>query len=234
MSQTYRQSSHVSSDLIERDPYNLLYARASRHRLPSWMLHDAVLKTGGLLNPILGGPPVKPFQPAGLWQDIFMGRFTYQPSPGSARYRRMVYSFWRRSSAPAFLFDQAQRRVCEVRTRRTNTPLQALTLLNDEAILEAAHALSGRFLLGGIKEEVSLRLMGREILSRDFHDKEWTVVLSKWNAAKKHYSENPDEARSFLTVGQQSPISSLDEVEHASMMWVANMVFNLDEAITHE
>jgi hypothetical protein len=162
-SQTYRQSSHVSPDLIERDPYNRLWARASRHRLPSWMLHDAVLKTSGILNPVLGGPPVKPFQPPGIWQDIFMGRFTYEPSPGSARYRRMLYSFWRRSSAPAFLFDQAQRRVCEVRARRTNTPLQALTLLNDEAILEAAHALSGRFLMEGKKEEETLRLIGQEI-----------------------------------------------------------------------
>ena len=163
-----------------------------------------------------------------------MGRFTYQPSPGSARYRRMLYSFWRRSSAPAFLFDQAQRRVCEVRMRRTNTPLQALTLLNDEAILEAAHALSGRFLLAGNSEEETLRLIGREILARDLHGEEWTIILSKWNDAKKHYTSNPDEALSLLRVGQQTPISVLDPVEHASMMWVANMVFNLDEAITHE
>ena len=221
-------------DLFERDPYNRLWARASRHRLPSWMLHDAVLKTSGLLNPILGGPSVRPFQPVGIWQDIFMGRFTYRPSPGSARYRRMLYSFWRRTSAPAFLFDQAQRRVCEVRTRLTNTPLQALTLLNDEAILEAAHALSGRFLLDGKNEEEGLRLIGQEILCRDPHDQEWAVILSKWKEARKHYSGNPDEARSLLTIGQQIPISSLDAVEHASMMWVANMIFNLDEAITHE
>ncbi len=233
-SQTYQQSSHVVPDLFERDPYNRLWARASRHRLPSWMLHDAVLKTSGLLNPILGGPSVRPFQPVGIWQDIFMGRFTYRPSPGSARYRRMLYSFWRRTSAPAFLFDQAQRRVCEVRTRLTNTPLQALTLLNDEAILEAAHALSGRFLLEGKNEEEGLRLIGQEILCRDLHDQEWAVILAKWKEARKHYSGNPDEARSLLTIGQQIPISSLDAVEHASMMWVANMIFNLDEAITHE
>lgn len=233
-SRTYRQSSHVQSSLMELDPYNRLLARASRHRLPSWMLHDSALKTGSLLNPVLGGPSVKPFQPGGIWQDMFMGRFTYEPSPGSARYRRMLYSFWRRSSAPAFLFDQAQRRVCEVRMRRTNTPLQALTLLNDEAILEAAHALSGRFLMSGNEGEAALRLMGRDVLSRDFNDEEWGVVLAKWNDANAYYSKNPKEAQSLLQVGQQAPSPILDATKHASLMWVANMIFNLDEAITHE
>ena len=86
----------------------------------------------------------------------------------------------------------------------------------------------------GKNEEEGLRLIAQEILCRDPHDQEWAVILSKWKEARKHYSVNLDEARSLLTIGQQIPISSLDAVEHASMMWVANMIFNLDEAITHE
>ena len=163
-----------------------------------------------------------------------MGRFTYLPSPGSARYRRMLYSFWRRSSAPAFLFDQAQRRVCEVRTRRTNTPLQALTLLNDEAVLESSHALSSRLLLSVGDEKECLRRIGKEILNRDFTEQEWNVIQSKWKDARDYYSGNPEEARALLCVGQQNPIATLEAQQHASLMWMANLVFNLDEAITHE
>lgn len=141
-SATYRQSSTARPADWERDPENQLLARGARYRLPSWMIRDAVLKASGLLNPTLGGPPVYPYQPTGVWADITMGRFHYQPSVGPARYRRTVYAFWRRSAAPAFLFDSAKRRVCQVSTPQTNTPLQALTLLNDLTLLEAARALA--------------------------------------------------------------------------------------------
>ena len=97
------------------------------YRLPSWMIRDSLLRASGLLNPAVGGPPVFPNQPPGIWKDQFMGRFTYKPSIGPAQYRRTLYAFRRRSSAPTFLFDAAMRRTCEVTPRRTNTPLHALT-----------------------------------------------------------------------------------------------------------
>ncbi|MFK7778211.1 MAG: PSD1 and planctomycete cytochrome C domain-containing protein, partial [Gimesia sp.] len=137
-SQTYQQRSNISPELLVRDPENRLLARGARFRLPSWMIHDAALKASGLLNTATGGPTVMPYQPQGVWAEMFMGRYRYEPSQGAAQYRRSLYAFWRRSSAPTFLFDSAQRRVCEVRSRRTNTPLQALTLLNDVTILEAS------------------------------------------------------------------------------------------------
>jgi hypothetical protein len=233
-SRAYQQSSHVDQEWLDKDPYNKLLGRSPRHRLPSWMLHDAVLKTGGLLNPIQGGPPVKPYQPSGIWQDIFMGRFTYVPSPGTARYRRMVYAFWRRSSAPAFLFDQAQRRVCEVGVRRTNTPLHALTLLNDETVLEASQSLAADCLRTSPTPQEALRTMGHRILSRSFSWAEWDIIQKKWQDTHAHYRSNPEEARALLTIGQQTPHPSLDVVQHASLMWMANMIFNLDEAMTHE
>lgn len=233
-SRTYRQSSHVDPDWLDKDPYNKLLGRSSRHRLPSWMLHDAVLKTSGLLNPIQGGPPVKPFQPSGVWQDIFMGRFTYIPSPGTARYRRMLYAFWRRSSAPAFLFDQAQRRVCEVGIRRTNTPLHALTLLNDETILESSQSLAADSLSTSETPIKALQSLAPRILSRSFSPQEWDIIHSKWQDTLTHYQSHPEEAKALLTIGQQGPRPSLDPIEHASLMWMANMIFNLDEAMTHE
>jgi hypothetical protein len=141
-SETYRQSSDVTPELLSRDPGNRFLARAPRFRLPAWMIRDSALQAAGLLNRSLGGPPVHPWQPDGVWREIFMGRFTYRPSVGPAQYRRTLYAFWRRSSAPTFLFDSAQRRVCEVGIRRTNTPLHALTLLNDATMLEAARVLA--------------------------------------------------------------------------------------------
>ena len=119
-SETYQQSSDLKD---QTDPSNLLLSRGPRFRLPAWMIRDAALASSGLLNPALGGPPVRPHQPEGVWEEIFMGRFTYQPSQGAAQHRRTLYAFWRRSIAPTFLFDSAQRRVCEVAMTRTNTPL---------------------------------------------------------------------------------------------------------------
>src|SRR4029453_1267319 len=102
----------------------------------------------------IGGPPVRPYQPDGVWEEMFMGRFHYDPSEGAAQYRRTLYAFWRRAIAPTFLFDSAQRRVCEVTAGRTNTPLQALTLLNDATQREAAQILAAEA-LGGASEGAS-------------------------------------------------------------------------------
>lgn len=232
-SDTYRQQSKVTPAMMDADPTNRWWARASRHRLPSWMIHDAVLCTSGLLHPALGGPPVRPFQPAGIWQDMFMGKFTYEPSPGSARYRRMIYAFWRRSSSPAFLFDQAQRRVCEVRQRRTNTPLQALTLLNDQTLLEASQYLAAEALRRHSPEQ-ALAWVCRRILGRSLDSAEEAILTKQWAQMYEQYQQHTDQAIAYITVGEQVSDPSLDPALHASVMWVANMIYNLDEAMTHE
>src|SRR6185295_2441124 len=123
-SATYRQASAASPALLERDPENRLLARGPRGRLPSFMLRDQALALSGLLVEKVGGPPVKPYQPEGVWEDFSYGKITYQQDHGEALYRRSVYTFWRRSVAPTTLFDIATRRVCQVRVARTNTPLQ--------------------------------------------------------------------------------------------------------------
>lgn len=230
MSSTYRQSSRVDVALLARDPENRLLARGARFRLPAWMLRDVALRAAGLLQPDLGGPPVKPYQPAGVWEENFMGRFTYEPSEGPAQYRRTLYAFWRRSIAPTFLFDSAQRRACEVRTPRTNTPLQALTLLNDENYLEASRALAT---LAMAKPD-PIQEMFLRVLSRPASESEITVLTRERDRALNHYRQHRKEAEIFLARGQFSLDPSLSAPEIAASAIVASMLFNLDEAITHE
>ncbi|MFM7166675.1 MAG: PSD1 and planctomycete cytochrome C domain-containing protein [Planctomycetaceae bacterium] len=234
-SAAYRRSSAVSAEALELDPENRLYARGSRFRLPSWMLRDAALQAAGLLNPALGGPPVRPWQPAGVWEENFMGRFTWVPSEGAARYRRTLYAFWRRSIAPTFLFDSAQRRSCEVRSIRTNTPLQALTLLNDENYLEAARALAYRAVVHPEPfQELSLRVLSRRLAAAELR-----VLQREYERALSYYGEHPESVRQFLGTAvvdhaEGAVVSSESGAATAAYAVVASLLLNLDEAVTHE
>ncbi len=233
-SETYRQRSAISPALLARDPDNRLLARGPRFRLPSWMLRDAALADSGLLNPALGGPPVRPYQPEGVWEELFMGRLHYVPSEGPAQYRRTLYAFWRRSIAPTFLFDTAQRRTCEVRTSRTNTPLQALTLLNDVGFLEAARELGARAMRGSPDRRRRLLDLGRRVLGRTLDADELAVITRQLEQARTYYRTHVSDARAFLKVGQSEAPAALDPSELAAHTVVASLLLNLDEAITHE
>ena len=213
-SAAYKRDSRATPEMLAKDPENRTLARGPRFRLASWMLRDAALGYAGLLNPALGGPPVRPYQPEGVWEELFMGRFKYEPSEGAAQYRRTLYAFWRRTIAPTFLFDSAQRRSCEVRTSRTNTPLQALTLLNDQTYLEASRVL-GAFAPAEVFERV---------LSRKPDASEAAVLEREYGKALGYYASKPEDAR---RLAGGSP-------ELAARMVVASLILNLDEAITHE
>jgi hypothetical protein len=233
MSRTYRQDSSVTPALLAKDPENKLLARGARFRLPSWMIRDSALRTAGLFNPALGGPPVRPYQPDGVWEELFMGRFKYEPSEGAAQYRRTLYAFWRRSIAPTFLFDSAQRRSCEVRTGRTNTPLQALTLQNDLTYLEASQAIA-EDVLREKGDAGRLQRLLRKVLSREGDDREAALLGKPLMEAREYYRAHPAEAAKFLKVGQRKPAPDADLPELAAWTLVASLALNLDEAITHE
>ena len=159
-----------------------------------------------------------------------MGRYTYEPSQGAAQYRRTLYAFWRRSIAPTFLFDSAQRRVCEVGMSRTNTPLQALTLLNDQTIREAARALADRALSEPTADADRVKSLYQKVLSRPPTEREQTVLLRELQRAQAFYHQAPKEATSYLQQDKptgQSPAK-------AAYALVATLILNLDEAITHE
>ncbi|MEM7235793.1 MAG: DUF1553 domain-containing protein, partial [Planctomycetota bacterium] len=233
LSKTYRQSSELTPALLERDPANRRLARSSRYRLPSFMIRDAALRSSGLLNPAVGGPPVMPYQPAGVWQEMFMGRFTYRPSQGAAQHRRTLYAFWRRTAAPTFLFDSSQRRVCEVRLRKTNTPLHALTLLNDENLLEASRELARTVIASQRSPGRRLDELFRRVLSREPSVQELSVLSRELARATAHYEENPDDAMSLLDFGQPEKRGNRS-AELAAYLVVSSMVYNLDEAMTRE
>lgn len=230
-SETYRQDSAARPEVD--DPANRLLARGPRFRLPAWMIRDAALQASGLLNPALGGPPVRPHQPEGVWEEIFMGRYTYLPSEGAAQYRRTLYAFWRRSSAPTFLFDSAQRRVCEVAMTRTNTPLQALTLLNDQSLKEAAEALALKACEGkGSAGSEGERLDGivRRLLSRPATAAELAVLQREFKRALEHYESHPEDADRYFSM----PAPAARKASLCAFTLAASLVLNLDEAITHE
>ena len=147
MSAAYQQSSRATPELMQRDPDNRLLARGPRMRLPAEMVRDQALSMAGLLVENQGGPSVKPYQPAGLWKEL-AGGVDYQRDRGAALYRRSLYTFWKRAVPPPGMmtFDSAGREACTVRESRTNTPLQALTLMNDETYLEAARKIAERMI----------------------------------------------------------------------------------------
>jgi hypothetical protein len=140
-SETYLQSSNVSDELARNDPQNRLLARGARFRLPAWMIRDQALAASGLLSPRSGGAPVKPYQPAGVWEEATFGNKRYVQGKGEDLHRRSLFTFWRRIVAPTMFFDAANRAVCTVKPLRTNTPLHALNTLNDPTFVEAARLL---------------------------------------------------------------------------------------------
>jgi hypothetical protein len=231
-SATYRQSSVVTPALLVADPENRLLARGGRFRLPSWMLRDSALRTSGLMNETVGGAPVRPYQPEGVWEELFMGRFKYEPTEGAAQYRRTLYAFWRRTIAPTFLFDSAQRRSCEVRTGRTNTPLQALTLLNDGTFMEASRELALQMI--GLPESERFQHLYRRVLSRNGTSREIAVLQRELNKALEYYGSHREEARQLLQFGQRVPSAESDLQALAAHTLIASLTLNLDEAITHE
>ncbi len=234
-SDAYLRDSRMDAEAVRVDPGNRYLARGARFRLPAWMIRDAALASSDLLNRSVGGPPVRPYQPEGVWEEIFMGRFRYEPSEGSAQYRRTLYAFWRRSIAPTFLFDSAQRRVCEVRTPRTNTPLQALTLLNDGTMLEAAATMGMRVavLPGSVDER--LAELFRTVLTRGPSLSEMAVMRGEYARAFEVYGVKPGLALRLLSTSLRKSCEGLSQVtESAAFTVVSAMLLNLDETITHE
>lgn len=233
-SETYQQSSVLSEQLLEIDPKNELLARGARHRLPSWMLRDAALATAGLLDDSFGGPPIMPYQPEGVWDDLFKGKYSYDTSQGPLQFRRTVYAFWRRAMSPTYLFDVAPRRICEVRVRRTNTPLHALTLMNDRSQLEAARALGAQMAESDKQGDARIGELFFKVLSREPTPGELKVLRESLDKWLQHYQQAPDEADELLSFGQPEKYVAEKQAETAAYMVLASLILNSDEALTHE
>jgi hypothetical protein len=232
-SATYRQSSVVSAALAERDPYNRLLARGPRFRMEAEMVRDSVLAASGLLSEKIGGPSVFPPQPEGIW-DIPYSNEKWIGSVGEDRYRRGLYTFIRRSAAyPTFMtFDATSREYCTVRRVRTNTPLQALTTLNDEAFFEAARALAGRILKeSAASDEARARYGFRLTVSRTPAPAEAQRVVKSFNDHLSRFRNDPNSA---AVVIRGYAVPGIDPAEQAAWTLVANALLNLDEALTKD
>ena len=233
-SATYRQASAVTPELLEQDPENRLLARGPRLRLPAQTIRDQALTVAGLLVDRIGGPSVKPYQPEGLWDQASQD---YRQSDGDDLYRRSLYTYWKRTLAPPSMlaFDSSTRETCIVRQTRTNTPLQALNLMNDVTYVEAARRLAERMMTeGGATPEERVAFVYRlatahrprpevqEILAGGFHD-----YLDRYQADRR-------AALELLNVGESPRDETLDIAELASYTMVASMVLNLDRTITKD
>jgi hypothetical protein len=234
MSSTYQQSSKRTKELAERDSENTLLARGARFRLTSQAIRDQALLLSGLVVEKIGGPPVKPYQPAGIWSDLSLGKISYQRESGEALYRRSIYTFWRRGSAPTSLFDVASRQVCKVRVSRTNTPLHSLILFNETGYIEASRNFAERVMKAETDPAARLALAFRMATARQPTTREAEVLLGLLAEVQKDFSSDAESASKYLTAGESKADASLQPVELAAFTMVTHLILNLDEVVTKE
>ena len=235
LSATYRQSSNVNAEQLHRDPRNLLLGRGPRYRLPAETVRDNALFVSGLLQEKLGGPSVKPYQPAGLWEDVSVERRDkYVADTDDGLYRRSMYTFWKRTCPPPSMatFDAPDRETCTVRRARTNTPLQALILLNDPTYVEAARKVAERVLLASDSDEARIGLAFRIVLSRLPSDSEQEILQEILDDARIHFTSHSTASAEFLSIGNAPTDTTLNPLDLAAWSAVMSVVMNLDECIS--
>jgi len=234
-SATYRQSSKATLELLQKDPENRLFARGPRFRLPPEVVRDQALAIAGLLVERIGGPSVKPYQPAGLWKEI--NGQEYPQDHGEGLYRRSLYTFWKRTAPPPTMmtFDAAGREVCVVRESRTNTPLQALDLMNDVAYLEAARVLAEHMMTeGGATPAERIAFAFRRATARAPFEAENRILLDSFQYYRDTYQTDPGAARKLVSQGEHPRNDKLDASELAAYTTVASLILNLDEVVTKQ
>jgi hypothetical protein len=237
-SATYRQSSSMTPQLRERDPENRLLARGPRFRVPAETIRDNALAAADLLSHRIGGPSVSPYQPAGLWDDVAVGAdyegTVYRQDKGEGLYRRSMYTFWKRTCPPPGLntFDAPEREVCTARRSRTNTPLQALVLMNDPTYLEASRKLAERVMNSGPSTESRIAFAFRVTLSRSPTRAETELAAKLFHHRLAKFQQNPTSAKELISVGESPRDPALAEPELAAWTSVMSVIMNLDEAIT--
>ncbi len=239
MSAVYRQSSRVDRAIAERDPENRLLARGPRFRLAGEVIRDSALFSSGLLVEKLGGPSVRPYMPEGVWDETSrygdLRNYRADDSPGL--YRRSLYTIWKRTAAPPsmLLFDAPSREICTVKRSRTNTPLQALSLMNEITYVEASRKLGERMLTQGGQTDAERIANGLQwVLARPAKPAEVAVLVAGLTADRKLFEQRPDDAKQFLTVGASPVPLNLNQAELAAYALTANVLLNLDEAVTRE
>ena len=238
-SSAYRQSAAVTPEKLAADPENRLLARGPRIRLPGEIVRDQALAAAGLLVPTVGGPSVRPWMPDGVWDEtsVYGDLRGYKPDSGPGRYRRSLYTIWKRTAAPPtmLLFDAPSREICTVKRSRTNTPLQALALLNETTSIEAAHGLAGRMLdEGGTSPADRISHGFRLALGRRPDPVELATLVAGFEADLARFARAADEAAKYAAVGLVRKPDGTTDAEFAAASLAANVILNLDEFVTRE
>lgn len=234
MSETYRQSSNARAELATVDPANRELARQSPFRLDAELIRDQALCVSGLLEPSIGGPSVKPYQPAGYWENLNFPARDYNADSGKAQYRRGLYSWWQRTFLhPSMLaFDAPSREECCAERTRSNIPQQALVLLNDPTYVEAAKSFAIRIATEPVDRDQRIEWAWQTVLQRSPRDDEREVIAALYEKHKAAYGADPEAARKLLKVGQLPVPEKLDVAELAAWTHVARVLLNLHETIT--
>jgi hypothetical protein len=237
LSATYRQSSRLTPQLAERDPENKLYARGPRFRLSAETIRDQALAASGLLSTKMGGPPIMPHQPPNIWKAVGRNAPKWTEATNEDRFRRGVYVVWRRAAPyPSFVnFDAPDRAACTVNRPRTNTPLQALTLLNDPAYVEMALALAARVLTEKPDADLDERLdhAVRLTLARPATSQERAELRRLWETRRQAWADRPQDVERLLkSAGNVKLPDGVDPLDVAAWFHVTNLLLNLDEAVT--
>ncbi|MBE9462618.1 PSD1 and planctomycete cytochrome C domain-containing protein [Dyadobacter subterraneus] len=234
-SATYRQSAVITKEKLATDPDNIYLSRGSRYRIHAEFIKDLVLSSSGLLNKTIGGPSVKPYQPAGLWEGATSGRgllSVYNQDHGASLYRRGMYTLIKRTVPPPTMgiFDASNRDLCEVKRLKTNTPLQALVMMNDPAVLEASRVLAARLLQEKTASPDKIIKAFRLIVCRKPSEKEIEVLSAYYSKELKIMK--PDIAAKMISVGEYPIIKNVDKLSLAALMRVVSAIYNLEETIT--
>ena len=236
MSQAYQQASTFSEQQLRIDPQNQFLSSGPRFRLGGEFLRDQVLAVSGLLNPQMGGPGVKPYQPPGLWNEVSLdGGLRFKRDAGDKLYRRSLYTYWKRSSPPPnmVIFDAPTREKCTVRRGKTNTPLQALVLMNDPQFVEAARIFAERILKHESKDvDQKIEFAFMEALSRKPGSDELELLSRLLERELAQFKKHPEKAKQLLQVGEKNADPKLDPPSLAAWTIITNLIFNLDEFVT--
>jgi hypothetical protein len=237
-SAAFRESSVVTPELLERDPANRLLARGTRFRLDAEQIRDNALFVSGLINVTMGGKGVKPYQPPNIWEPVgFVGSNTrfYTQDHGDALHRRSIYTFIKRTAPPPFManFDAPSREATCTRRERSNTPLQALELMNDVQHVEAARALAERMIMqGGSTPTDRIEFAYKTVLARSPEAEERQIVESQLASHMERYAKDADAAKKLISHGESKPDAKIAAPELAAYTLVANTILNLDETLT--
>ncbi len=236
-SAAYKRSSRVTPSQLALDSENRFFGRFPRIRLPAMVLRDVALATSGLLDERISGKPVYPYQPDGIWDALAITKerdFTYPASSGKDLYRRSLYTFWRRTVGPANMFDASNRQVCRVRAGSTNTPLHALTTLNDPTWNEAARVLAAKMIKESPETNTRFDRIFDLILSRKPKTHERVVLHKILGQQQMEFAKDPVAAKKIIAIGASSKETQIDPIALASWTTVCLAVYNLDEALTRE